>query len=151
MYRAIPAITETADTLKQLLKAERHPQKRQRLHALYLLASGQAKTRTEVAVLLGVYRETVGHWLDRYAAGGLTALLDISVPAGKAACLPVDVLTDLEQRLRHPQAFGSYDEIRRWLLEQHGIQIKYKTLANFLRRNYQTSPRATRRRYRKKR
>jgi hypothetical protein len=35
MYRALPVITETADELHALLKAERHPKQHQRLHALY--------------------------------------------------------------------------------------------------------------------
>ncbi len=50
------------------------------------------------------------------------------------------MLATLEQRLRDPHGFGSYHEIRRWLQEEHGIVVKYKTLANFLRRNYHTHP-----------
>lgn len=93
MYRTIPPIQETADELKRLLPDERHPQKRQRLHALYLLASKQATSRSDVAVLLGVYRETGAPWLDRYARGGLPALLTVEVPSGKPSQLPPPVLT----------------------------------------------------------
>src|SRR5918911_3100390 len=74
MYKAIPPIHETAEELKRLQKQEHHRLKQQRLHALYLLASGQAHERQEVAALLGVSRNTVGHWLDIYADGGLKAL-----------------------------------------------------------------------------
>ena len=78
--KAFPPIHESAEQLKLLLSRERQPAKQQRLHALYLLASGQARSRTTVASLLGVSRGTVGRWLTTYAHGGLSALLDVYVP-----------------------------------------------------------------------
>ncbi len=71
MNKTLPIIHEAADDLKQRLQQERDHRKRQRLHALYLLASGQAKNRTAVATLLGVDRNTVGRWLTQYREGGL--------------------------------------------------------------------------------
>lgn len=144
MYRAVPPIQERADELKHLLAAERHPQPRQRLHALSLLTRGQATTRTDRARWCGVYRETVGHWLDRYAQGGLPLLLDIYIPQDKPSQLPPAVLTHLAQRLCQPHGVGSYDELRCWLQQEHGITIKYTTLANFLHRKYHTRPNVAR-------
>jgi transposase len=144
MYRALPTISETAEDLKARLTAERHRQKRQRLHALYLLASGQARSRKHVAQLLGVHRETVGAWLNTYASGGLTALLDVYVAAGKPSSLPPNVYQALEQRLRQPDGFASYEAIRLWLLETHQITIKYKTLHNLLRTKLKTKPKVVR-------
>lgn len=144
MYRALPTITETADELHQRLKAEPHRQKRQRLHALYLLASGQAQTRQEVAQLLGVHRDTVGAWLSTYATGGLPALLDIYVAAGRTPSLSPEVQAALKERLRQPDGFASYDAIRRWLLQTHQISIKYKTLHNFLRTKLKAKPKVVR-------
>ncbi len=43
MNTAIPPIHESAEELKELLTRERRREKQQRLHALYLLASGQAR------------------------------------------------------------------------------------------------------------
>jgi transposase len=74
---------------------------------LYLLASGQAHTRQEVAQRLGVQRHIIGHWLVRYEAGGLDALLALYVPAGKPLSLPPDVLDALEQVLRQPAGVAS--------------------------------------------
>lgn len=56
MNTAIPPIHESAEDLKRLLNQERQRDKQQRLHALYLLASGQARYRTTVAALIGVSR-----------------------------------------------------------------------------------------------
>jgi len=49
---------------------------------LSLLASGQARTRQDVARLLGVHRHTIRQWLAVYAAGGLPAWLATDVPRG---------------------------------------------------------------------
>ncbi len=71
MNNALPPIHESAAELKELLTRERRRERQQRLHALYLLASGQARSRITVAALLGVSRGTVGRWLTTYAEGGL--------------------------------------------------------------------------------
>src|SRR3712207_6873671 len=99
MNKAVPIIHESVDELKQRLARERHPIKHQRLHALYLLASGQARFRSDVARLLGLDRNTVGRWLDQYAHGGLPALLKLYVPAGKRTPLSNEQLAQLRHRL----------------------------------------------------
>jgi hypothetical protein len=60
MKMPIPPIHETSAELQRLLKAERDAQKQQRLQALSLLQTQQARTRRQVARLLGVHRDTVG-------------------------------------------------------------------------------------------
>jgi DNA-binding transcriptional ArsR family regulator len=88
MRKALPVITEDVEPLKQRLQRERDGRKKPRLQMLYLLASGQAQTRRDVAQLLGVHRNTIGHWLALYEAGGLEALLEVSIPAGKPLSPP---------------------------------------------------------------
>ena len=84
MGRPIPPIGETAAALKRRMQREGEVGKRQRVHALYLLQSGEATTRQEVAKQLGVHRNTVGTWLKQYAAGGLDGLLTIGKAPGRA-------------------------------------------------------------------
>lgn len=84
---------------------------------LYLLASGQAQTRQGVAQLLGGHRNTIGHWLTLYEAGGLGALLARYVPAGKPLSLPPDILAAIEQALQQPAGFTS-DEAWRQGVQQ---------------------------------
>src|SRR3712207_4775620 len=133
MNKAIPVIHESAEELKQLLAQERHPAKHQRLHALYLLASGQARFRTHVARLLGVDRNTVGRWLDRYAQGGLAALLELYVPPGKAPALQPDHVAQLQQALAHRQGFGSYAEARQWIQDTFGVALTYTATHTLVR------------------
>ena len=79
MKRRLPQIHQSQEELHQLLKAEREVQKWQRLQALYLLVSRQARTRLAVAKLLGVHRHSVGAWLELYEQGGLEGLLTQSL------------------------------------------------------------------------
>ena len=133
MNKALPVIQESADDLKHLLTRERHPAKHQRLHALYVLATGQARFRGEVAQMLGVDRNTVARWLDQYAAGGLAALLQIYVPAGKRKPLTPAQLAHLQQRLATPEGFGSYDEARQWIADTFGVTLSYNATHKLLR------------------
>jgi transposase len=136
MHRAIPYISEHADELKQCLQHEHDGHKKPRLQMLYLLASGQAHTRQDVARLLGVHRNTVGRWLALYATGGLDSLLATYVPAGKPVSLAPAVLASLEQALRRPEGFASYEALRQWVRRTHGVQVKYKTLYTIVRTRF---------------
>jgi transposase len=136
MRNAIPVISEDAATLKQRLQHEHDGRKRPRLQMLYLLASGQAHTRREVAQLLGVHRHTIGHWLARYATGGLETLLDLYVPAGKPLSLPPHVLAALEQALQRPAGFASYEALRQWIKQTHQLEVNYHTLYTIVRTRF---------------
>jgi transposase len=133
MRQPVPAITEAADDLKLQFTQERHPAKQARLHALYLLASGQAYSRQEVAALLGVDRNTVGRWLTTYAHGGLPALLAVYVPAGKRKPLTPDQLQSLQQALMQPQGFASFGAIQQWIADTFGVQLSYNATRKLVR------------------
>jgi transposase len=83
MKTPIPPIHETAEELRRLLHAERDAQQQQRLQALYLLQTQQARTRRQVAQLLGVNRDAVGRWRAAYAHGGIPQLLTVAKASGK--------------------------------------------------------------------
>src|SRR5687767_3285916 len=100
---------------------------------LYLLATRQAQDRQDVARLLGVHRHTIGHWLAHYAAGGIDALLETYVPAGKPVSLAPAVLASLEEALHRPEGFASYEALRQWVRRTHGVEVKYKTLYTLVR------------------
>jgi transposase len=136
MRHPIPPIPEPVAALKEHLRHEHDGHKKPRLQMLYLLASGQARTRQEVARLLGVHRNTVSQWLAVYAAGGLAALLATYVPPGKPVSLAPEVLASLEQALRRPAGFASYEALRQWVRQTHGVEVKYKTLYTLVRTRF---------------
>jgi transposase len=136
MRKALPLITEDVATLRQRLQHEHDGRKKPRLQMLYLLASGQAQTRRDVAQLLGVHRHTLGHWLAIYEAGGLDALLALYVPAGKPLSLPTAVLAAIEQALRRPAGFASYEALRQWVKQTHQLDVNYHTLYTIIRTKF---------------
>jgi transposase len=138
MRHPVPIIHEDTNSLKQRLQHEHHGRQKPRLQMLYLLASGQAQTRQDVAQLLGVHRNTIGHWLAIYATGGLAALLAVYVPAGKPVSLPQEVLDALEQALRQPAGFASYEALRQWVKQTHHWEVNYHTLYTIVRTRFKT-------------
>lgn len=122
----IPPITEEAEALKQLLHSEKLPQRKQRLHALYLLKTGQAKNRIQTASLLNVNRNTVGRWLVAYKKGGLQALLDVYIPSGKKSSLSEEALLALKQKLsQEKESFSSYKTAWLWFREHYRPSYSY--------------------------
>ena len=87
MNRKLPDITESVTELKNRLRKESVGYKKERLTALYLLQSGLARHRKQVATLIGVSRETVGHWLNAYEDGGIEQMLHRSSPPGRPPLL----------------------------------------------------------------
>ena len=116
MRTAIPSRTEHADELKGRLQREHAGHQKPRLQLRYLLASGQARTRQEVAQLLGGHRHTIGRWLA------------LDAPAGTPVSLAPAVLASLEQALRRPEGCASYEALRPWVRQTHGVEVQDTTL-----------------------
>jgi transposase len=150
MYKPLPTITESADALQHRFEAEKGPQKRQRLQAFSLLASGQATSRLAVAELLAVHRHTVRAWLAAYEGGGLRALSTIKQAPGKRSALPPAVRAKLRTRLHQPHGFGSYREIQQYLATDPSVHLAYSAVHGVVRYRLQAKPKAPRRSHPKK-
>jgi transposase len=133
MKRPIPAIHEPPEALQQLLHAESDVQRHQRLQTLSLLQTQQARTRRQVARLLGVSRNTVGRWLAAYAAGGVARMLTIAKAPGKPPLLSPAIRPALRERLAQPDGFASDKAIWQWLQHEYGLSIAYKTVPKLVR------------------
>ncbi len=151
MNKAVPLIHESAAHLKYLLSRERQLDKQQRLHALYVLASGQARSRTTVATLFGVSRGTIGRWLTTYAQGGLAALLDVYVPAGRAPALSPDQLAQLHAALDRPEGFASYGAVQDWIADTLGVSMGYHAVYKLVRHKLRAKLKVPRPQHEKKR
>jgi transposase len=136
MRKPIPTIGEEVAALEERLQHEHDGHKKPRVQMLYLLASGQAQTRQDVARLLGVHRNTISRWLALYATRGLEALLATYVPLGKPVSLAPAVLASLERALHRPEGFASYEALRQWVRRTHGVEVKYKTLYTLVRTRF---------------
>ena len=123
MNRGRPKIAETSAALKEQMMRETHPLKRQRLQALYGLASQQAKTRGQVAALVGVSRNTVGDWLRLYEQGGLTQLLAVKSPPGRQARLNEAQEGELRAALSDPRGCAAYAAVQNWLRDNLQVEM----------------------------
>ena len=144
MRKDMPVIQEDADTLKQQFKTERHPDKRERLHALYLLATHQAHSRSALAKQLGVSRNTVAAWLRTYVAGGLPALLDVYIPAGKPPALTADQLAQLTTKLADPAGWESSTAIQTWINTTFGTNLTYTAVYKRVHYKLKAKPKVAR-------
>jgi transposase len=150
MNKPLPTIHESPASLQKQLRAERHPKRHQQLQALYLLASGQARSRLALAELLAVHRHTIRAWLDLYGQGGLPALLTIQQAPGKASAVPAHVRTQLQARLDDPRGFASYGEIQQYLACQYHIHLSYSAVHALVRYHLHAKPKAPRHSHPKK-
>ncbi len=151
MNTKLPPIAESPQQLQSQFKAERDAKRRLRLQALYLLASGQARSRVTLAQLLAVHRHTIKAWLALYEAGGLAALLSINKAPGKRSALSPLVLHQLQERLAQVQGFASYGEIQQYLAQSHHVYLRYSTVHALVRYKLCAKPKAPRRSHPKKR
>jgi transposase len=150
MRKRLPLVTESPDSLAQQLKAEPDGKRRQRLQALYLIASGQVASRLALAALLAVHRHTSQAWLALYEAGGVKALLTIHKAPGKAPTLTPEVLSALQRRLAHPRGFASYGAIQQYLAQTHAVRLAYSTVHALVRYKLKAKPKSPRRSHPKK-
>lgn len=136
MNKKVPDITESVEDLKALLRTSRQKHQTQRLSVLYLLRSGQAKNRTQVAELLGVHRISVGQWLATYETGGLEKLLKRGYAPGRLPALTEAQRADLRAALQKPEGFQSYVKIQAYIADTFGVKMKYKAVYALVHGNW---------------
>ena len=128
MNKKVPEITESEEDLKSLLRQAKKKHEIQRLNVLYLLKSGGASNRIQVARLLGVDRTSVGTWLGAYETGGLKQLLMRGSAPGRTPTLTEDQQNVLRQALEKPEGFHSYVQIQEYIAETFGVKMNYKAV-----------------------
>src|ERR671919_372041 len=88
----------------------------------------------ELGQVVGRDPSTLYRWFERYRKGGLASLLELGYShGGRPAALPEGVRAALKERLRVPEGFASYGAIQRWLEEEYGLEVKYKTVHRIVR------------------
>ncbi|MBK4731264.1 helix-turn-helix domain-containing protein [Oxynema sp. CENA135] len=126
-------IQESAEELKALLKQQTNAQRKERVHALYLLKSNQVTTLEELSKLLVRDTSTIYRWFQKYKQEGLDGLLKLYEPAGRPITIPQEALDKLRLKLQEPEAFKNYGEIQTWLKEECGVQVDYHVVYRAVR------------------
>ena len=129
MNKKVPEITESVEDQKVFLRQAKKKHEIQRLHTLYLLKSGEAKNRIQVASLLGVDRTSVGNWLSAYETGGLEKLLQRGYAPGRTPILTEQQQAVLLRELQKPQGFSSYVRIQEYIADTFSVRMNYKAVS----------------------
>ena len=133
----LPRIAESAQELLARRRLERDERRRERLHLLWLLASGTVPDRQSVARHLGRNRQTVGLWLKDYAQGGLSAFLRAPRPPGPASQggigLPAETRAAIRARLAQAQGERGYLSLWRWAQAEHALPHSYAHFHRWVR------------------
>ena len=81
----------------------------------------------------GVSRLTAAEWFCRYEAGGIPELPLLKTVPGRKRKIFGEVGESLEKRLSESEGFASHGEARIWILENHDLDINYKTVHKTIR------------------
>jgi transposase len=132
--RDFPPINESAEQLKDLLTYEQSAKRRNRLHLLFLIRSGEVQSRAEAAARLLVHRNSVWAWLEAYRAGGLEQMLRIGTPGPKPVqkSLAAPVFNALEKQVE-AEGFAGYTHAQEWLRTEYGRDLPYSTVHKLVR------------------
>jgi transposase len=145
MRKKMPTITEHAAELVRRMQAEPDRKKRQRLHALYLGASAQARYRQEVAARLHVHRHSGAAWCAAYTVGGLEQARRYNVPPPtRSRRLTATALAALKAQWQTSTGCPSSGPIRPWLAEQHQVQLSSSSVSAWVRGDLRAQPKRPR-------
>ena len=126
-------ISESIETLSNLIKQEKNSQKRERIQVLYWIKTNLAKTIGHLSSLSGKHRTTVSRWLSSYRKGGLSKMVDIYKSSGRKPEIPPEIQQALINELKEKEGFSSYKEIQTWLYTVHDLEVAYKVVYDTVR------------------
>jgi transposase len=116
-------IAESGPVLRARETAARGTPAAPRLQMLRLLKSGEARTLSQVAALIGFSARHVERWWQTYRDEGLTALERVYHPAGKRAQLTEAAWAGLQHELEAGRIIGQ-EGARRYLAETWGVRYQ---------------------------
>ena len=120
-----------AAQLKEHIRAATDPRDKERLQVVLWATRGQ-HSLAALAGLAGRARSTIQVWLDDFAAGGVTQLLERTAPPGKPSPVAeAKVQAQLQAGLKAGQ-WRTAGQVAAWLKETHGIQRATKSLYYWL-------------------
>jgi putative transposase len=133
MNKALPKIKENEEEIRELLKSSQGVKRQNRLQALYLIVTKQAKSRNRVSKMLGFNRNTISEWFSLYETGGTEKLLDIYKPSGAKAKITDAVKEEIRAILQTEKGFRTYKEIHQLVVKKHRIKVSYRAVHNVVR------------------
>jgi len=128
-------VKESAEELKQLYR-QSAVHVRSRIKMLQWILKSVATTQ-ELSAKVGVSRNKIVAWKDRYAAGGIAALLADGRGGDFRSGISAQDKEKIRSRLSDPKAaFRSFGEAQLWINRELGMDKKYHAVNKYLKRNF---------------
>lgn len=126
---------ESAEELKQKYRAEKHPQRRERLFTFWHLRLG--KQVKEIAELMGTSERVIQRWVSWYRAGGLAQVLKRVTGHGTVGAPAY--LSPLQQKALVARVklgdFRTVWDVMAWVEARWGIGYSYEGMRSVLKRH----------------
>jgi transposase len=142
-------ITESLGQLRELMKFQKKVLNYNKVQALYLIKSKQAKTVREIALILLKGETTIHRWFALYREGGIELLLRERKITGRPKKLTVEEVARIHQELKDIEGFKSYKEITFWLNIIQGKAASYQTIYKVVKQELKAKLKVARPRNRK--
>lgn len=137
-------IEESEEDLKIEMNNEKDVRKKERLMFLYLIKSSQVKVMTKLGKILCKDRATMRNWGLKYKKGGKKELLKRDTSNGVPSILTKDELFKLDEKLKIPEGFISYEAVRVWIQEEFNKKMTYKGVFDLCKYRLKSSPKVPR-------
>lgn len=139
MFLKKEEIVDIEEEIKIKLQKEKDIRRKDRLMFLYLIKSGECTTLTKVGKILCKNRATMKKWALKYKNGGKEELLKRETSNGVAGILTKEELLELDEKLKLPEGFKSYESVRVWIQKGFNKEMTYKGVYNLCKYKLNTS------------
>lgn len=96
-------------------------------------------SKRDLAELLGVNHNSIQRWRTMYLKGGIDLLCSHNMNGYKPSLINEQEHLKIKEKLSDPEnGLQGYKELQSWLLEELNLEIKYATLYNYCRTNFET-------------
>ena len=124
------------DRLRESYKQAKHPQEKERYHALWLKA--RSHTREEICQLLGIGARTLGRWIQHYNKFGLSGLRN-KPQGGNHRYLSNEQKVQIKELIheKEPRGLGydgrfwDLDKLRRLVKDKFGVELRSVIIVSF--------------------
>ena len=156
MHMAFPkrfAIKEDMVTLRKALGRSGSEMISKRIRALILFKVHEETgiSKAEVAARIGMDPGSAVQWRNAYIKGGLAGMLAHGKKGNRPSVIEPHQREALREKLHDPRnGLRGYTELVAWFNAHFGTEVKYKTLNQFVNRNFGASCKVARKSHVKK-
>ena len=134
------AIIEVKESKEELQKAliGCRASLRPRIKMLLLVPKG-GLSNTVLSAKVGVNRNRIAAWKQLYKSHGLSGLLQERRGGNRKGAINKEVHRQIRERLSDPKGgFTSYKGAQEWINQTFGLEMKYKTVNQYLHYHFQS-------------